>query len=169
MNKWNSSAIIVKTFLICIKIGMIWKEGAAHSFWKYLNGSSRKHDNAITCSDFVPYRKPQGAALMFPLLSAFLEQSGYYRLEAHREFIKSHTDYEQCESLAFRLFWSLMQNQDVFSLAQSAELWIGSTGSKTTGQKQCTNSQLIYKSLEQQEVHIFEKQVAVLPCVVSMW
>lgn len=43
---------------------------------------------------------------MFPSLFASLEQSGYYRLEAYSEFIKSHTDYEQCEPLAFKFLFS---------------------------------------------------------------
>ena len=70
---------------------------------------------------------------MSPSFSAALEQSGYYILEAYREFIKSHTDYEQCELLAFMLFCSVKLNQDVCSLGQSIKHWIwfaASTGSK---------------------------------------
>lgn len=59
------------------------------------------------------YGKPQGVALMFPSLSASSEQSGYYRLKAYSEFIKSHTDYEQCELLAFKLFCSVRPIQEV--------------------------------------------------------
>lgn len=56
-----------------------------------------KAQNSIMFSFFESYRKPQGAALMFPFLLAFLGHSGYCRLEAYREFIKSHTDREQCD------------------------------------------------------------------------
>lgn len=46
-------------------------------------------------------------------LIASLERSGYYRLEAYSEFINSHTDHEQCEPLAFKLFCSVRPIQDV--------------------------------------------------------
>lgn len=41
---------------------------------------------------------------MFPFLSSSLEQSGYYKLKAYIEFIKSHTEYEQWVGFQVVLF-----------------------------------------------------------------
>lgn len=62
------------------RCGFFWR-----IFKQFLLKRTSQCNNVQSVS--VPYRKPQGVPLMFPSLSASLEQSGYYRLEAYSDFI----------------------------------------------------------------------------------